>query len=68
MTTGAGAYDVFKPKLAWFNFADSFLRKNIDDESSVVRYLWLFVVRVVQINGLVKIVMYNYTIEGGRRG
>lgn len=30
MRTGSGAADIYKPKLHWFLYADSFLRKNIE--------------------------------------
>lgn len=40
MRTGSGASDIYKPKLHWFTYADSFLRKNsdidIDTESNLV--------------------------------
>lgn len=32
MRTGSGATDVYKPKLNWFSYADSFLRKNVELE------------------------------------
>ncbi|KAL5246278.1 hypothetical protein ACI65C_013686 [Semiaphis heraclei] len=32
MRTGSGAADIYKPKLNWFSYADSFLRKNVEQE------------------------------------
>lgn len=40
--TGAGASDVYKPKLVWFSLADSFLRQNLqenDSESNLVSHI-----------------------------
>lgn len=31
-TTGSGTEDIYKPKLHWFNYANSFLSKNAEDE------------------------------------
>lgn len=40
MRTGSGASDIYKPKLQWFSYADSFLRTNIEldmeTESNIV--------------------------------
>lgn len=45
MRTGSGAADVYKPKLTWFSYADSFLRKNVEQEmetgSNVVSYKFI---------------------------
>lgn len=42
MRTGSGAADVYKSKLNWFSYADSFLKKNIEQEieteSNVMSY------------------------------
>lgn len=46
MGTGTGSNSVYKPKLSWFSFADSFLHKNFEDnkaaETNLVNHFSLF--------------------------
>lgn len=53
MRTGSDSSTLYKPKLVWFPFADSFLKKNLDVDSKsdinlvnyyldLLLYQWLF--------------------------
>ncbi|CAI6354101.1 unnamed protein product [Macrosiphum euphorbiae] len=44
MRTGSGSSTVYKPKLAWFSFADSFLKKTSDIENKSDTNLVIFII------------------------
>lgn len=59
MRTGYGTKDIYKPKLYWFSYADSFLRKNLEQdnmqsESNLVSYCFIF--KMVDINIIIYII------------